>query len=92
MPAFLKIIEIIYNSLNAESKIQLIDFVFNVKLASSVKTSLGFIVPATFEELKHVLSNRYKSSKTVAQIQATLSKFVQKNMKVNSFNEKLLGA
>ena len=40
--------------------------------------------------MKNTLSNRYKSTKTVVQLQATLSNFSLKNMNVYTYNKKLL--
>lgn len=90
LPAFLKIVDIIYNSLAIEAKTTLIDFVLNVKLTPSVRTALGTVDIKNHTDLKNALQNRYKTTKTVAQIQSTLSNYMQKNLKVQNYNEKLL--
>lgn len=90
LKSFLTIIELINNNLAEDHKKTLIDFVFNVKLTNTVRTSLGASAPATLHDLINLLSSRYKSTKTVAQIQSSLSTFCQKTMKVETYNEKLL--
>lgn len=90
LTSFLKIVEIIYNSLTTEAKILLIDFVINVKLTPGVRTAISTNETNDFNSLKNSLQSRYKSTKTIAQIQLTLSKFMQRNMKIQKYNEKLL--
>ena len=85
--SFLKIVDIVYKSLDDVSKLLLIDFVYNVKLTNNVRTSLGVTIPTTFDETKTCLSSRFKNNKTVNQIQSTLSNFIQKNMNVSQYNE-----
>ena len=88
--SFLTIVELINYGLAIEQKPNLFKFVYNVKLTSTVRTSLGTSTPVTFDEFKNTLSNRYKFIKTVVQLQATLSNFTQKNMNVHTYHEKLL--
>lgn len=90
LTSFLKIVEIIYDSLTTEAKILLIDFVINVKLTPGVRTAISTNETNDFNSLKNSLQSRYKSTKTIAQIQLTLSKFMQRNMKIQKYNEKLL--
>lgn len=90
LSSFLTIVELINNTLEAAQKSTLINFVYNAKLTSAVRTSLGTSEPETFEDLKKFLSIRYKSNKTISQIQATLSNFSQRSMNVNTYHEKLL--
>lgn len=92
LKSFLTIIELIKTSLAADQETQLLKFVFNVKLSSTVRTALGTSAPTTFDDLKKCLTDRYKTTKTVAHIQATLSTFSQKNMNVHTYHEKLLNS
>ena len=74
---FLKIIEIINNSIKPEDRILLIDFVKNIKCNSVVRTVIGTTRCETIEDLKTILTERYKIKKTIPQIQNKLSKFIQ---------------
>lgn len=86
---FLTMTEIIHDGLKDDQKNTLMKFVFYGKLSHEVQTLVGNI-PKTFEELKNFLTSTYKSTRTVAQVQAMLGDFSQKGMSVKTYNEKLL--
>lgn len=88
--SFLTIVELVNNGLAVDQREVLIKFVYNVKLATTVRTALGTSAPTSFSTLKTILTSRYKNTKTVAQLQATLSKLSQKNMNIHAYHELLL--
>lgn len=87
---FLKIVKIIYDTLKTEAKTTFIDFVKNVKLNSTVRTSIGTNICENYETLEKLLYDRYKSSKTISQIQSELTKIRQRNDSVREFSNKIL--
>ena len=90
MQPFLKIIEIINNSIKPEDRILLIDFVKNIKCNSVVRTVIGTTRCETIEDLKTILTERYKIKKTIPQIQNKLSKFIQGNDSIRNYSDKIL--
>lgn len=90
LSSFLTITEIIHNGLNTDGKKSLIEFICNVKLSNTVKTSICAVSePKTFGELKDKLEARYKSTKTIPIIHTTLSNLKQKSS-ISNFNENIL--
>ena len=72
LQSFLTIVELIEKTLDNANKAILISFVYNAKLSNLVRTVIGVSEPKTFQELKESLINRYRSKRTVSQIQTLL--------------------
>ena len=87
---FLKTIEFIHNSLKESDRPTLIDFVRSIKLSSTVKTAISTVVCNSYESLVTTLTNRYKSKKTLIQIQNKLCNFQQRSDSVKVFSDKIL--
>lgn len=91
LASFLKIIELINQSLSTEAKKTFIEFVREVKLSNKIKTHLGVLEPiTTFEILKTELSKIYKSPMTIPDIYSKLNSFTQRNQNVTSYSDTIL--
>ena len=86
---FLKIIKIINDSLKVEAKKTLIDFVVNIKLNSLARTAIGDTTVDWYEILEEKLTERYRSPKTLAQIQSKLSRTQQHNDSIRVYSDKI---
>lgn len=86
---FIAIGEIIHNSIKPEQRHILLNVIYNIKLTDKVRIAIG-AQPASFEILKKELLSRFRSYKTVAQIQLMLNSLTQKNMKISAYNDKIL--
>ena len=90
LQSFLKIVEIIDNSLKTKAMQPLIDFIINVKLSYTVRTSISTSECKTFEDLKNLLTASYKTKRNIPQIQNSLSRYEQRNDTVRVYSEKIL--
>lgn len=89
--SFLKIVELLYNSLSTDGKRQLIEVVFHIKFSPKVKTIIGTCSePTDFLNLSVLLKEKFKSNKTVSQIHSNLANFSQGNLAVTTFKDRLL--
>ena len=86
---FLKIVKIINDSLKVEERKTLIGFITNVKLNYLARTTIEDTTVATYEILKEKLTERYRSHKTLAQIQFKLSKIHQYNDNIRVYSDKI---
>ena len=66
---FFKIVKILYDTLKTEAKKTFLDFIVNVKLNTLVRTALGGTEINTLQTLEDKLTDRYKTNRTLAQVQ-----------------------
>lgn len=87
---FINFVEFIYDTLNENGKIRLIDFILKTKLSDAVRLKLAaYPKPITLNELKENISKILKSNKTSLSIQSELSRTRQNNLSVIDFSSKI---
>ena len=86
---FLKIVKILYDTLKTEAKKTFLDFIVNVKLNTLLRTALGGTEINTLQTLEEKLTDRYKSNRTLAQVQFQLSKVHQYNESIRAYSDKI---
>lgn len=91
LESFLITGELINKTLSDTAKTDFLQYVYHAKLTSNVRTAIGtYTKPENFETLKKLLSNRYKSTKTIPELQSKLSTVYQGKLSVNSYREKIV--
>lgn len=91
LESFLITAELINKTLSDTAKIDFLQYIYHAKLTSNVRTAIGsYIKPESFEALKELLEKRYKTTKTIPELQNKLSTLFQGKMPVNLFKDKIL--
>lgn len=91
LPGFLKVIELIHNTLSEDARKTLIEYVCFLKLNEKVRAAISSLSTiSTLEALKQKLLERYKNPLSAPQIHTKLSQLKQNRLPILAYKDKLL--